>query len=97
MTQEQRERDERIVAAGSPLIRLFNNPDFKYWKEMHFDKRLEQLKDEVMMVDMSTPEGKEKAALLTSTYQALRSVGDKVFKIAVVGVDRALIELGRKK
>lgn len=64
---------------------------------MHFDKRLEQLKDEVMMVDMSTPEGKDRAALLTRTYQSLKSVGETVFKVAESGVERALAELKRTK
>lgn len=65
----RKEQLKKDIKEKEIYSRLFNNQDFKKWKEEVIDKRLEVLKSNVLQIDRQNPYWREVACDFIIQYQ----------------------------
>jgi len=78
------EQLQNLLGKTSRFSGLYLNPDFQYWKAEIVDKRLENLKKNVLKSDPRS----EDHIKFTLRYQELKYICEDIFKIMSVTEER---------
>ena len=87
------EKLQNLLGRSSMYSGLYVNPDFQEWKKEIVDKRLENLKKQVLQTDPDSPEHKT----FMIRYQELKYITEDIFRIMKKTEDKLRKEESNKK